>query len=125
MSDPKYPWHTDLLFSFICLRSFPKETGEVPIKSCWLFIRRQDNGETRFSVSNAPEDIPVTELCKASLMRWPIEQCFHEAKGELGMDHYEFRSWPAWHRHMLLVFIACGFLLEIRLQVIDKKKVLY
>lgn len=93
------------------------------ITSCWLFIRRQDNGETRFSVSNAPEDILVTELCKASLMRWPIEQCFHEAKGELGMDHYEFRSWPAWHRHMLLVFIASGFLLEIRLQVIDKKKV--
>ena len=64
----------------------------------------------------------MTELCKASLMRWPIEQCFHEAKDELGMDHYEFRSWTAWHRHMLLVFIASAFLLEIRLHVIDKKK---
>lgn len=120
----KGPIYSDIKCTRI-FRSFPKETGEVPIKSCWLFIRRQDNGETRFSVSNAPEDIPVTELCKASLMRWSIEQCFHEAKGELGMDHYEFRSWPAWHRHMLLVFIASGFLLEIRLQVIDKKKVLY
>jgi SRSO17 transposase len=55
-------------------------------------------------------------------MRWPIEQCFNEAKDELGMDHYEFRSWTAWHRHMLLVFIASAFLLEIRLQVVDKKK---
>lgn len=104
-------------------RAFAKETGEVPIKSCWLFIRRLENGETRFSVSNAPEETPDTELCKASLMRWPIEQCFNEAKDKLGMDHYEFRSWTAWHRHMLLVFIASAFLLEIRLLVIDKKKV--
>jgi SRSO17 transposase len=103
-------------------RDFAKETGEVSVQSCWLFIRRLDNGETRFSVSNAPEDTPESELCKASLMRWPIEQCFHENKDELGMDHYEFRSWPAWHRHMLLVFIASAFLLEIRLQVTDKKK---
>jgi len=102
-------------------RAFAKETGEVPIKSCWLFIRRLENGETRFSVSNAPEDTPDSELCKASLMRWPIEQCFHEAKSELGMDHYEFRSWTAWHRHMLLVFIASAFLFEIRLLVKDKK----
>src|SRR5665648_1067286 len=56
-------------------------------------------------------------------MRWPIEQCLNEAKDKLGMDHYEFRSWTAWHRHMLLVFIASAFLLEIRLLVIDKKKV--
>ncbi len=104
-------------------RAFAEEKGEVPIKSCWLFIRRSDDGQTRFSVSNAPESTPEAELCKASLMRWPIEQCFNEAKDELGMDHYEFRSWTAWHRHMLMVFIASAFLLEIRLMVTDKKKV--
>ena len=38
------------------------------------------------------------------------------------MDHYEFRSRTAWHRHMLSVFIASAFLLEIRLQIIDKKE---
>jgi len=103
-------------------RAFPEEDGEVPIESCWLFIRRLENGQIRFSVSNAPVSIPVAELGKISLMRWPIEQCFKEAKDELGMDHYEFRSWTAWHRHMLLVFIASAFLLEIRLLVTDKKK---
>jgi SRSO17 transposase len=76
-------------------RSFAKDASEGPIQSCWLFIRRLENGDTRYSVSNAPEETPETELCKASLMRWPIEQCFHEAKNELGMDRYEFRSWPA------------------------------
>ncbi|MCR6546589.1 IS701 family transposase [Dehalobacterium formicoaceticum] len=118
----KGPIHSDIK----CLqiyRAFAKETCEVPRKSCWLFIRRSEEGVIRYSISNAPVDIPTSELCKASLMRWPIEQCFNEAKDELGMDHYEFRSWTAWHRHMLLVSIASSFLLEIRLQVIDKKKV--
>ncbi|MFZ3129734.1 MAG: transposase, partial [Desulfosporosinus sp.] len=102
-------------------RAFPEENGEVSIKPCRLFIRRSEDGQTRFSVSNAPENIPVAELCKASLMRWPIEQRFNEAKDKLGMDHYEFRSWTAWHRHMLSVFIASAFLLEVRLLVTDKK----
>lgn len=103
-------------------RAFPEENGEIPIIPCWLFIRRSEDGQTRFSVSNAPESTSVAELCKASLMRWPIEQCFQEGKDKLGMDHYEFRSWTAWHRHMLLVFMASAFLLEIRLLVTDKKK---
>lgn len=109
-----------------CLRIFRKfenvDNGEISIESCWLFIRRSEDGQVRFSVSNAPVNTSVDELCKASLMRWPIEQCFNEAKDELGMDHYEGRSWAAWHRHMLLVFIASAFLLEIRLLVTIKKK---
>ena len=103
-------------------RAFPEENGITPIRSCWLFIRRHEDGSIRYSVSNAPVETSLQELCQASLMRWPIEQCFKEAKDVLGMDHYEFRSWTAWHRHMLSVFIASAFLLEIRLQIIDKKK---
>ncbi len=91
-------------------------------EECWLFIRQREDGEIRYSVSNAPSDIDEDELCKASIMRWPIEQCFNEMKSELGMDHCEARSWPAWHRHMLLVFIAYEFLLDIRMTVTDKKK---
>jgi SRSO17 transposase len=49
-------------------------------------------------------------------MRWPIEQCFKEGKDQLGMDKYEHRSWPAWHRHMLYVFLAQHFLLRLRLR---------
>jgi len=99
-------------------------TAGVEVVGQLVQLRRygSEDGVIRFSVSNAPEDTPVAELCKASLMRWPIEQCFNEAKDELGMDHYEFRSWTAWHRHMLLVFIASSFLLDIRLLVTDKKK---
>ena len=49
-------------------------------------------------------------------MRWSLEQCFQEAKSELGMDHYEHRCWPGWHRHMLYVFLAQLFLLKLRLK---------
>lgn len=62
----------------------------------------------------------MRELVRVSGARWPIECCFEEGKSELGLDHYEHRSWPAWHRHMRLVFLAQLFL--IRLQIQYKKK---
>ena len=48
-------------------------------------------------------------------MRWPIETLFEEAKGEVGFDHYEMRSWLGWHHHMLLVSLAHHFLVRLRI----------
>ena len=70
----------------------------------------------KYAFSNAPADIKRKDLDKASTLRWPIEQCFEECKSYLGMADYETRSWPAWHRHMLYVFIAHLFTLELRLK---------
>ena len=42
-------------------------------------------------------------------------QCFQDGKDQVGMDYYEHRSWPAWHRHMTYVFLALHFLLRLRL----------
>ena len=132
-NDESIPWNTAYLgdgakgpvyAQIKCVkvyRAFKMENGECETEACWLFIRCREDGDTRFSVSNAPENTNESELCKASLMRWPIEQCFNEMKDQLGMDHVEARSWPAWHRHMILVFIAYEFLLDVRLLVIDKK----
>lgn len=82
----------------------------------WLFLRKNTDGKIKYAISNAPKQIPFAELIKASTMRWPIEQCFQEGKGQLGMDYYEHRSWPAWHRHMIYVFLALHFLLRMRLK---------
>jgi hypothetical protein len=82
----------------------------------WLFFRKNNDGKIKYAISNAPHDTTITELVKASVMRWPIEQCFQEGKGEVGMDCYEHRSWPAWHRHMIFVFLALHFLLRMRLR---------
>lgn len=86
----------------------------LPGKEQWLYIRRYEDGKTKYSLSNAPEDIPLEELHKAATMRWPIEQCFKECKSHLGMGDYEARSWPAWHKHMLLIMVAHLFILELR-----------
>ena len=82
----------------------------------WLFFRQNSDGEIKYAVCNAPKQTSVAELVKASTMRWPIEQCFQEGKGQVGMDCYEHRSWPAWHRHMTYVFLALHFMLRIRLR---------
>ena len=86
----------------------------------WLLLRNDANGKIKYAFSNAPAATPMRELVRVSGARWPIERCFQEDKSELGLDHYEHRSWPAWHRHMRLVFLAQLFLR--RLQIKFKKK---
>jgi len=81
----------------------------------WLFIRKNTDREIKYAISNAPKENSLSELVEASTMRWPIEQCFQEGKGQVGMDCYEHRSWPAWHRHMTYVFLALHFMLRMRL----------
>lgn len=89
----------------------------------WLFLRKDTDGQVKYSISNAPKDTAMADLVKASTMRWPIEQCFHEGKDQVGMDYYEHRSWPAWHRHMIYVFLALHFLLRMRLHFKKKPSV--
>ena len=89
----------------------------------WLFLRKDTDGQVKYAISNAPKDISMVDLIKASTMRWPIEQCFHEGKDQVGMDYYEHRSWPAWHRHMIFVFLALHFLLRMRLHFKKKPSV--
>ena len=89
--------------------------GNFPGEELWVFFRRSlADGQIKYAFSNAPQDIPFQEMIRVSGLRWPIEQCFQEGKGEIGMDHYEHRSWDAWHRHMTFVFIAQLFLLRMR-----------
>ena len=99
-----------------CLRVYPSRKGLPQESAVWLFIRRHADGEIKYAFSNAPEDTTLSELCKAATMRWPIEQCFQDGKSQVGMDQYEHRSWPAWHRHMIYVFLALHFLLRLRIR---------
>ena len=85
----------------------------------WLLLRNDASGKIKYALSNAPKKTSMKELVRVSGARWPIERCFQENKSELGLDHYEHRSWTAWHRHMRLVFLAQLFLL--RLQIKFKK----
>jgi SRSO17 transposase len=92
--------------------------GGLPAGDLWLIIRRNldDPTEVKYFFSNAPISTPLSEFVRISGMRWPIETIFEEAKGEVGMDHYEMRSWIGWHHHMLLVSLAHHFLVRLRIQ---------
>jgi len=122
--DPAEPWETIILTEGAkgpiiarvkCCRVVEYLDGQ-PGDELWLYIRQYENGRTKYALSNAPGDLPRKELDRAATLRWPIEQCFEECKSYLGMDHYEARSWNAWHRHMLFVFIAHLFTMEIRVR---------
>ena len=91
--------------------------GGLPAAELWLIIRRNldDPSEIKYFFSNAPVNTPLNEFVRISGMRWPIETIFEEAKGEVGMDHYEMRSWLGWHHPMLLVSLAHHFLVRLRI----------
>jgi SRSO17 transposase len=92
--------------------------GGLPGPEVWLIIRRnlEDPTVIKFYFSNAPADMSLIEFVRISGMRWPIETIFEEAKGEVGFDHYEMRSWIGWHHHMLLVALAHHFLVRLRIR---------
>ena len=103
-----------LLAHVACMRVYPSRDGIPQEKSVWLVIRKRTDNQTRYALSNAPETTTLADLCYASCLRWSIERCFQEGKMHLGMDHYEHRSWPAWHRHMLYVMLAQQFLYRVK-----------
>jgi SRSO17 transposase len=92
--------------------------GNMPTTELWLIIRRNlDNPSIiKYYFSNAPSQTPLIEFVRVSGMRWPIETIFEEAKGEVGFDHYEMRSWLGWHHHMLFVALAHHFLVRLRIR---------
>ncbi len=98
------------------LRVYLSRGGLPREELVWLFLRLTADGQLKYAFSNARADTPLADLCRAATLCWPIEQCFQDGKSQVGMDHYEHRSWLAWHRHMLHVFLALHFLLRLRLR---------
>ena len=82
----------------------------------WLLLRQDANGQTHYALSNAPEEIPLTQLVQVSRARWPLESCFQEGKSQLGLDQSEHRSWTAWHRHMRLASLAQLFVRRLQIK---------
>jgi SRSO17 transposase len=91
----------------------------LPDKTVWLLIRRtiEKCPQYSFFISNAPSSTRLKTLVWLSGLRWSIEQCFEEAKTELGMDHYEVRKFPGWHHHILTCMLAHFFLWHIKIRL--------
>jgi SRSO17 transposase len=80
----------------------------------WLLIRRSlaDSHEKAYYFVFAPQGTTLPEMVKAIGARWHIEEDFENAK-DIGLDHYEVRSFTGWFRHITLVLLALAFLTGI------------
>jgi SRSO17 transposase len=67
-------------------------------------------------------DTPLTQLVGAIKARWVCEQAHQQLKEELGLDHFEGRSWTGLHRHALMTMIAYAFLQARRLERASREK---
>ncbi|MDP9479333.1 MAG: IS701 family transposase [Actinomycetota bacterium] len=89
----------------------------------WLLVRRstEDPEDLGFYQAYGPEGTSVEDLVRVCQDRWAVEECFAEAKGEVGLDHYEVRRWDAWHRHVTLCLLAHAFLVVVRSAARDEE----
>ena len=81
-----------------------------------LLVRRKldEPDELAFYLTLAPEGTALADLVRVAGARWTIEGCFEAAKGEVGLDEYEVRSWTGWHRHVTLAMLAHAYLAVVR-----------
>jgi SRSO17 transposase len=78
----------------------------------WLLCERDLGAEprTKYYLLNLPPTASLRALVRLAHQRWAIEQQYQELKDEIGLDHFEGRTFPGWERHMLLTAIAYSFL---------------
>jgi SRSO17 transposase len=100
------------LYDWACLPS----RGAAPGWRMGLLIRRSpaEPDDLAYHLTHAPEGTTLAELVRVAGMRWTIESCFEAAKGEVGLDDYEVRSWTGWHRHVTLAMLAHAYLAALR-----------
>jgi SRSO17 transposase len=92
---------------------------EKPGWKRWLVIRRSlqegsKPAELAYFLVFAPAQTPLWHIVVAIGSRWTVEQCFEEAKGEVGLDEYEVRSFQGWYRHITFSMLAHAFLTILR-----------
>jgi SRSO17 transposase len=88
----------------------------IPRQTVWLVVKRSlgDDPKYSYDISNAPHSTQLKTFVWLSGMRWPIEQCFEEGNGTVGLDQYEVRKYTGWNHHMLVCMLAHFFLWHLR-----------
>lgn len=98
----------------------PQRIGDMgqqhmPGEEAWLIGEHRSTGERKYYLSNLPAETALKALAGAVKARWACEQAHQQLKEELGLDHFEGRSWSGLHRHGLMAMIAYAFLQSRRL----------
>jgi SRSO17 transposase len=87
----------------------------LPGGAAWLVCERRATGEQKYYLTNHPATASLRQLATAIKARWVCEQAHQQLKDELGLDHFEGRSWLGLHHHALLTMISFAFLQHLRL----------
>jgi SRSO17 transposase len=88
----------------------------LPGDEAWLIAERRQTGETKYHLSNLPADTSLKKLASAIKARWSCEQAHQQLKEELGLDHFEGRTWRGLHHHALMTLICFAFLQQERIR---------
>jgi SRSO17 transposase len=94
----------------------------LPGEEAWLVGERRATGERKYYLANLPPDAALETLAALIKARWVCEQAHQQMKEELGLDHFEGRSWRGLHHHALLCRLALAFLQHLRLGERGKKR---
>lgn len=86
-----------------------------------VFRTLESPSRTCYCLSNADRETPLADVLEARGARPRVEQMFEEGNGDVGLDHYEVRSWTGWHHHMTLSLLALWFLVLERRQCQKKR----
>jgi SRSO17 transposase len=86
----------------------------------WWVARRSlsDPSEIASYLACAPADTTLATLVEVAGTRWAVEESLETAKGEVGLDQYEVRTWTGWYRHITLALLAHAFLTVTRAQAV-------
>jgi len=99
---------------FLAYRVRPAERhtkGKLPGDEQWLLCEwHSTETEPRFHFSTLPANLSLKELVRFAKLRWRVERDYQDLKGEVGLDHFEGRTWRGFHRHATLCAVAHGFL---------------
>ena len=94
----------------------------LPGDEAWLIGEHRKSGEKKYYLANLPAKTDLRTLAATIKARWICEQAHQQSKEELGLDHFEGRSWQGLHRHALMTMIAYAFLQYRRLAQAGRKK---
>jgi SRSO17 transposase len=103
-------------------RIWDKGQQHLPGEEAWLVGEHRISGERKYYLSSLPAETDLKTLAATIKARWICEQAHQQMKEELGLDHFEGRSWQGLHRHALMVMIAFAFLQHRRLIAAAGKK---
>lgn len=92
-----------------------KDGLHLPGDPAWLVCERLSNGDKKFYLVGLPASASAKKIVGTLKARWSCEQMHQQMKEELGLDHFEGRSWLGLHHHAVLTMIAFAFLLHVRL----------